>query len=232
MKIWIQIKNPNNSVKGANMKKFISIILIITLLFSIIACSGQGKLIKDTPEQGQSLVIYTKDGKIHEGLFIKKDDERLIFIDKDSHKAETIENSDISKVIESKRYYDFEGNEITDSNISSERGYSRTAGYGVGGLFLGAAVGFGVGIILQKQEIAAPLVPMVALGLGGAYFFADMGYKSDTEVAIKTVRDRRFAKSKDKFEKELEETKKLIEAKKKEKVRLQNEIENTKKDKK
>ncbi len=61
---------------------------------------------------------------------------------------------------------------------------------------------------------------------------ADMGYKSDTEVAIKSVRDKRFAKSKGKFEKELEETKKLIEAKKKEKVRLQNEIENTKKDKK
>ena len=94
------------------MKKLISIILIFSFLFSMIACSGQGKLITDTPEQGQSLVIYTNDGKIYEGLFIKKDDERLIFIDKDSHKAETIENSEISKIIESNKYYDFEGNEI------------------------------------------------------------------------------------------------------------------------
>ena len=192
------------------MKKIISSFIIISLLFSIIACSGQGKLIKDTPEQGQSLVIYTKDGKIHEGLFIKKDDERLIFIDKDSHKAETIENTEISKIVESNRYYDFEGNEITETNISDERGHSRTLGYGVGGFTLGTAVGFGIGLILQSTSSIAPIYPMIVMALGGTYFFGDMGNTSDTEVAIKEVRDKRFAKSKDKFEKELEETKNLI----------------------
>ena len=213
------------------MKKIISLVLIISLLFSIIACSGQGKLIKDSPQQGQSLVIYTKDGKIHEGLFIKKDEERLIFINKESHKAETIENAEISKIVESIRFYDFEGNDITESIISDERGHSRTLGYGVGGFTLGTAVGFGLGLILQSTSSIAPIYPMIVMALGGTYFFGDMGNTGDREVAIKNVRDKRFAKSKDKFDKELEETKKLIKEKKKEKARLQKEIENKKKDK-
>ena len=210
------------------MKKIISSILIITLLFSLIACSSQGQLIKGMPEQGQSVVIHTKPGQIKEGLFIKLDSEQIIYIDKDTHKAETIHNGLIDYFKIADKHYDFEGNEITDKDIGDERGYGRTFGYGVGGFALGAALGFGVGIILQKSEITAPIVPMISLGLGGAYLFGDMGYKSDTEIAIKEVRDKRFTKSKDKFEKELEQTKKLIEAKKKEKERLQNEIEKKK----
>jgi len=213
------------------MKRLISLVLIFSLLISIIACSGQGKLIKGTPEKGQSLIIYENSGKIYEGLFLKRDSEKLIYIDKDTHKAETIENIDISKVEKSKKNYDFEGNEITEANMSNERGYSRTLGYGIGGFTLGTAVGFGIGLILQSTSSIAPIYPMIVMALGGTYFFADMGNDSDKEIAIKSVRDKRFAKSKDKFEKELEDTKKLIESKKKEKKRLKKEIEKKKKEK-
>jgi hypothetical protein len=212
------------------MKKLISLILVLTLLFSIFSCSGGSKLVKDMPDQGQSLVIYTKDGKIYEGLFIKKDSEKLIFIDKDSHKAEVMKTTEISKIVESNKYYDFEGEEITEANISEERGYGRTMGYGVGGFTLGTAVGFGIGLVLQSTSSVAPIIPMAILALGGTYYFADMGNSSDRQVAIKNIRDYRFAQSKDKLEKKLEDTKKLIEEKKKEKERLQKELENKKKE--
>lgn len=213
------------------MKRIISLILILSLLFSIIACSGQGKLIKGVPEQGQSLLIYTNSGKIYEGLFIKKDNEKLIYIDKVTHKAETLENKDITKIKTSNKFYDFEGNEITEANIGDERGYSRTLGYGVGGFTLGTAVGFGIGLILQSTSAIAPIYPMILMALSGTYFFGAMGNDSDREVAIKNVRDKRFAKSKDKFDKELDDTKKLIESKKKEKERILKEIEKKKKEK-
>jgi len=177
------------------MKRLISLVLIFSLLISIIACSGQGKLIKGTPEKGQSLIIYENSGKIYEGLFLKRDSEKLIYIDKDTHKAETIENIDISKVEKSKKNYDFEGNEITEANMSNERGYSRTLGYGIGGFTLGTAVGFGIGLILQSTSSIAPIYPMIVMALGGTYFFADMGNDSDKEIAIKSVRDKRFARA-------------------------------------
>jgi hypothetical protein len=213
------------------MQKIISFILILSLLFSIIACSGQGQLIKGTPEQGQSLVIYKGDGKIYEGLFIKKDAEKLIYIDNTTHKAETLRNNEITKIISSNKFYDFEGNEITEANISYERGYSRTLGYGVGGFTLGTAAGFGLGLILQSAFSIAPIYPMIVMALGGTFVFGVMGNNSDREVAIKNVRDERFAKSKDKFDKELDDTKKLIESKKKEKERILKEIEKKKKEK-
>jgi len=213
------------------MKKLISLVLIISLVFSIIACSSNGQLIKGTPEQGQSVVIYTKPGQIKEGLFIKIDNEQIIYIDKDTHKAETVHVGVIDYFKVSNKHYDFEGKEITDSNISNERGYSRTLGYGVGGLALGTAVGFGIGLILQSTSSIAPIIPMAVMALGGSAYFGIMGNTSDKEVALKEVRDKRFAKSKDKFEKELEQTKKLIEAKKKEKARIQKEIDTKKKDK-
>jgi len=207
------------------MKKIISSILIITLLFSIIACSSQGQLIKGIPEQGQSVVIHTKPGQIKEGLFIKLDNEQIIYIDKDTHKAETIHNGLIDYYKIANKHYDFEGNEITDANISDERGYGRTLGYGFGGFALGTAVGFGIGLVLQSTSSIAPIIPMSVIALGGATYFGIMGNSSDKEVAIKDVRDKRFVNTKDKFEKELEQTKKLIEAKKKEKERLQKEID-------
>jgi len=207
------------------MKKLITLVLIISLVFSIVACSGQGQLIKGMPEQGQSVVIHTSSGKIHEGLFIKADQGRLIYIDKETLKAETVDNTEITKIIISNKHYDFEGNEITDANISDERDYSRTLGYGVGGFALGTAAGFGIGLILQSTSSIAPIIPMAVIALGGATYFGIMGNSSDKEVAIKDVRDKRFVNTKDKFEKELEQTKKLIEAKKKEKERLQKEID-------
>lgn len=184
------------------MKKTISLLLIFSMLFSIVACSGQGKLISGTPDQGQSLVIYKNDGKIFEGLFIKKDSEKLIYIDKNTHKAETLLNTEITKMQISNKFYDFEGNEITEGNISAERGYSRTLGYGVGGFTLGTAVGFGIGLILQSTSAIAPIYPMIAMALGGTFLFGTLGNDSDREVAIKSVRDKRFANSKDKFDKD------------------------------
>lgn len=212
------------------MRKIISLVLIFSLLFSVIACSGQGKLINGTPEQGESVVIYTESGQIKEGLFIKIDENQVIYIDKDTHKAETIQKGLIDHINLSDKHYDFEGNPITETDISNERGYGRTMGYGIGGFTLGTAVGFGIGLILQSTSSVAPIYPMAVLALGGGYYFGSMGNSSDVDVAIKSVRDRRFAKTKDKFEKELEQTKKLIEEKKKEKERLQKEIDQKKKD--
>jgi len=170
------------------MKKLITLVLIISLVFSIIACSGQGQLIKGTPEQGQSVVIHTKSGQIKEGLFIKVDSEQIIYIDKETHKAETIHKGLIDYYKISDKHYDFEGNEITDANISDERGYGRTLGYGFGGFALGTAVGFGIGLVLQSTSSIAPIIPMAVIALGGSAYFGVMGNSSDKEIAIKDVR--------------------------------------------
>ncbi len=213
------------------MKKIIIIVLISILLLQLISCSSQGKLINGIPDRGTSVAIFQKNGKISEGLFIKDEQSHIIYIDRESHKAEKIESTNITKIERSFSIYDFEANKITNTDIGNEKGSSRLLGYGLGGFALGTAVGFGIGAVLASSGVPL-LYPMLAGALTGTYFFGAMGHKSDKDEAIKNIRNKRFAKSKGKLQKELDETRKLIEEKKKEKEKIIKEMESKKKDKK
>jgi len=213
------------------MKKIISILMIISLILNLAACSGNEKLIKGSPEQGVSIVVYMNNGKILEGLSIKDDESTLIYIDNVSHKAEKLQKTDISRIQRSNTVYDFDGIPISKNEIKESKGIGKTLGYGAGGFVLGTAVGFGIGIILLSAGSIAPIYPMLACGLGGGYYFGLEGDESETEDAIKEIRDNRFEKSKEKLEKELKDTQNLIEQKELEKEKLLKEIEQKKNEK-
>lgn len=212
------------------MKKTITVILIFTLLLQLISCASQGKLIKGIPERGESVIIVKKNGIMLEGLFIKNDNTQYIYIDNKTHKAEKIEKSEIKRIERSSKIYDFEGNNISRTDIGNEKSNSRMLGYGTGGFAIGTAVGFGIGALLASSGVPL-LYPMLAGAVTGTYYFGSMGSDSDRDEAIKNIRNERFEISKDKLQKELDETRKLIEEKKKEKEKLIKEMELKKKKK-
>jgi hypothetical protein len=176
------------------------------------------------------VVLVTRDGKSHEGLYIKSDNTQIIYIDNVTHQAEKLYPNDIRKIAKSNTIYDFEAKPITKVDINKQKRYSRTIGYTIGGFALGTGAGFGVAALLASSGVPL-LYPMLAGALGGAYFFGVMGSESDREIAIKEIRDKRFAVSKQRLQKELSETRQIIEKKQKEKEKILKEIEEKKREK-
>jgi len=120
---------------------------------------------------------------------------------------------------------------MPQSSISKQQGVSKTLLYGSGGLVLGAAAGFGVGISLVAADIDLnPFISIAAFGLAGAWIFGSMGYDSDYEDAVFDVRKQRYKVSKAKRDKSIEEEKKKLEAQQKQKEELLKKIEKKKSD--
>ena len=120
--------------------------------------------------------------------------------------------------------YDLEGNVITDDQISDAKGMSKTLAYGFGGLVLGAAVGFGVGALMQSEDIAIG-IPMAILGVTGAVYFGIMGSNSDKEDAIDDIRAERYEVSQAELRKKLEQEKKRLEEQKQKQEELKKDME-------
>jgi hypothetical protein len=119
--------------------------------------------------------------------------------------------------------YDLEGNVISDDQISDTKGTSKTLVYGFGGLVLGAAVGFGVGALMQSEDVAIG-VPMAILGVAGAVYFGIMGSNSDKEDAIDDIRAERYEASQAELKKKLELEKKRLEEQKQKQEQLKKDI--------
>jgi hypothetical protein len=120
--------------------------------------------------------------------------------------------------------YDLEGNVITDEKISDAKGMSKTLAYGFGGLVLGAAVGFGVGALMQSEDVAIGY-PMAAFGIAGAIYFGIMGSNSDREDAIDDIRAERYEVSQAELKKRLEAEKKRLEEQKEKQEQLKKDLE-------
>jgi len=211
------------------MKKLVSVVLIGCFCFYLFGCSSSRSMSLEDPEIGQSVKIMLVGGIIKEGVLLKKEGSTLTYIDTESNKPEEI---DINKVLTMElaaKVYDLEGQEITEKEISSNKGITKTLGYGVGGLVLGAAVGFGVGVLIASTESVPLIYPMSALGLVGGIYFGMRGNKQDREDAIDEVRRERYKVTQVKLRKQLEEEKKKLEEQQAEKEKMLEELKKKKK---
>ena len=204
------------------MKKIISGVLLICFFNFIIGCSSSIRV--DDPPVGESVVINLADGSSKEGVILKKMDSKLTYIDIATHRPEHLNISDIKSIGYADKVYDLDGNIITDDQISEEKGMSKTFAYGFGGLVLGAAIGFGVGALMESEDIAIG-VPMAILGLAGGVYFGIKGSNSDKEDAIDDIRATRYETSQVELKKKLEYEKKRLEDQKKKQDQLKKDIE-------
>jgi len=198
------------------MKKTVAVIVICSLLFSVNNCSGSRKINVDNPPIGESVQIALVDGTVVNGVILQKEGQELRYVDVTSHKPERIEVQKVRGILKSDQIYDLEGNLITEEQVTGQKGMTKTVAYGVGGLVLGAAVGFGVGVILLANDIGRPIYPMSILGLGGAIYFGLRGADSDWEDAIDDIRSERYKVTQQKLKEELEREQQKLEEQKKE----------------
>ncbi len=204
------------------MKKIINGVLLICFFNLIIGCSSSLRI--DEPPIGESVVINLDDGSTREGVILKKEGTKLKYIDAQSHRPEDLDISKIKSIGYADKVYDLEGNVITDEKISDTKGMSKTLAYGFGGLVLGAAVGFGVGALMQSEDVAIGY-PMAAFGIAGAIYFGIMGSNSDREDAIDDIRAERYEVSQAELKKRLEAEKKRLEEQKEKQEQLKKDIE-------
>lgn len=203
------------------MKKIISGVLLICFFNLIIGCSSSIRV--DEPPIGESVVINLNDGSKKEGVILKKEENILKYIDTQTHRPEDLDINKIKSIGYANKVYDLEGNVITDQQISDAKGMGKTLAYGFGGLVLGAAVGFGVGALMQSEDVAIG-VPMAILGVGGAVYFGIMGSNSDREDAIDDIRAERYEVSQAELKKKLEAEKKRLEEQKEKQEQLKKDL--------
>ena len=202
------------------MKKLIINSIALLTLFSVFSCSGQKALTKENAYPQASARIIMNNGDMKEGLIIKKEDNKLLYIDSKSHKKETLNFNDIKSISEADVYYDFNGDVIPVSEIKTNKKSSKMLSYGAGGLLLGAAVGTAVGIGLNGLDVDMnPYITMGLFGAVGAVCFGLKGSHRDFEDAVYETQYKRYqaqeAKKKAELKKQLEEEKKKLEADKK-----------------
>ncbi len=206
--------------------KFFAICLLCTLF--LFNCSAN----KSLTSSQSSVVIHLKDGSKKEGLVIKREGENLMYMDSETHGKELVSISDIKKLSKAPVLYDFEAHPMPNSAISAEKGWNNTLLYGGGGLVLGVAVGFGVGLIAFEAsgERSALTLSMAAFTLAGGVYFGIIGMDEDYDEAVFNVRQKRYAISKQKRDKEIEEAKRDLKDSQKKKMELKKKIKEKKKD--
>lgn len=196
------------------MKKIISGVLIVGIFNLIIGC-GSSSIRIDEPPIGESVVIMLIDGTSTEGVILKRVGDQIKYIDYQTHRPEDLEIKKIKSLTYADKVYDLEGNVISEDKISDEKGMSKTLAYGAGGFVLGAAVGFGVGALINSADESVALgIPMAGFGILGGIYFGIMGSNSDREDAIDDIRAERYEVSQSELRKKLEDEKQRLEQQK------------------
>jgi hypothetical protein len=194
------------------MKKIM--ILLMGMLFILLSCSAKQTLNPKDPYSQASVKISLKDGTIREGIVLKKKGNVLIYVDAETHQKTELDFSHISHIDESNTIYDFGGYPLPEKEIGLQQSYKKTVLYGVGGLALGAAAGFGAFLAViasDSTNLTAANAALFGITALGAAYFGYVGYGGDYEDAVLKARKKRFRKEKVKMEankKELEKLKK------------------------
>lgn len=212
------------------MKKTVSIMVLFSFLLNLFSCGGTRKLSIDNPPIGESIKINLITGERLTGVLLKKEGNLITYIDSVSNKPETIDVKKIRAIEYSDMVYDLEGKIITETDISREKPVTKTLGYGLGGLVLGATVGFGIGVFILNPEKIPLIYPMGILGLTGGIYFGLKGSKSDREDAIDAIRRVRYLETQAELKKQLEEEQKKLEEQEAERDKMMKELKKKKKD--
>lgn len=179
------------------MRKIIWTVILVSLFLLVSGCGSSRAVSKSNPVSQASVRIQLKDGTNREGIIVKGDTTKLVYVDSKSHHAENIYFADIKFIQKLSSYFDFDGNEIPIAEIKSYKYPKKMLLYGSAGLIIGATVGTGVGIGLyaMDQPLAAN-VSILIFGALGAWYFGDRGNIEDEEDAAFTARKDRYDKDK------------------------------------
>jgi hypothetical protein len=208
------------------------IIICVSLFFCAtlqIYCSGNSLINLEKPELGESVQIQLKDGKELEGVIISKKDSLIKYVDAATHSLETLQIGKINTLQHSVRVYDLEGNVISEQQISDAKGAGKTIGYSFAGVALGAAVGFGLGVIIASQSDDVPIgYSMAAFGVAGGITGGLMGSRIDRDDAIEKIRQERLAAAHEELREQLEKEQKLLDEEKKRKEQMMKDLDRQK----
>jgi hypothetical protein len=207
-----------------------TIICVFLFLFATlqIYCSGSRTINPEKPELGESVQIQLKDGKELEGVLIAKEDSLLKYVDASTHSLESVLIRKISSLQYSTREYDLEGNVITEQQIKDAKGAGKTVGYSFAGVALGAAAGFGVGVLIASQSDVPIGYSMAALGVAGGITMGMIGSRNDREDAIEKIRQDRLATAHEELREQLLKEQKLLDEEKKRKEQMMKELDQKK----
>ncbi len=211
------------------MRLKFSLIYLLGALF-VLGCAGKRELTMEDPYSQASVVIHLKDGSKREGIVLKRDGNKLVYIDASDNKRSFVLYENIQSLDESDKVYDFEAVPIPHYQINDASGLNNTLLYGAGGLVMGAAAGTAVGVALVGAGVdAPPLISTAVFGIAGAWYFGRIGLERDFEDAAFEVRKQRAEEAKVRREKLLEEEKRKLEEQQRQKEELQKEIDKKKK---
>ncbi len=211
------------------MAKTIMSIFLFFFVSMQICCSGNRLINMEKPKLGESVQIQLKDGKEYEGVIIAKEDSLLKYVDAATHSLETLPVEKIHSLQQSMQVYDLEGNVITEQQIRDAKGIGKTVGYSFAGVALGAAVGFGVGVIIASQSDVPIGYSMAALGVAGGITMGLLGNRSEREDAIEKIRQERLASAHEELREQLLKEQKLLDEEKKQKEEMMKELDQQKK---
>lgn len=198
----------------------VTIIILIVAAFILMQCGGRKMINMEQPPSQTSVRINLANGTYQEGIIVTGDEKKLVYVDAESHRVDTLDNFNITSIVESEYDYDFYGNVIPKSEINQYKGYKNTFLYGAGGLVLGTAVGFGAFVAIlaaDSNQVTAANLVMAGFGIAGAAVFGMMGYSNDVDTAVEKARKARYKEE----QKQMVEEKKKLEELKKQKEALQ-----------
>jgi hypothetical protein len=214
-------------IKERGMNKIGVFILVAVFSLMIYQCTGSKKISLEQPPSQTSVRIMLTNGAQKEGIVVTGKDDKLIFVNAETHRVDTLSNFNIFSIEKSEYEYDFYGNTIPKSEINEYKGYKNTFLYGAGGLVLGTAVGFGAFVAIlsaDSNQVVAANLTMAAFGIAGAAIFGMMGYSSDYDNAVDKARRERYKKE----QQQMIEEKRKLEQLKKEKEDLEKKKKNIK----
>jgi hypothetical protein len=207
------------------MRKIIAGVLMVSMINLLISC-GDSSLRIDDPPIGESVEIKLVDGSSRRGVILKKEGNKLLYMDADSQKPEDLDVKKVKAIVKAGKIYDLQGKEITEAQIDEVKGSSKMWAYGLGGFVLGAAVGFGVAAIANSQDAdIAPIYPMAGLGVLGGVYFGIQGSESDRQDAIDEIRESRYQDTQVKLKQRLEDEKKRLQEQQKKQEELKKDIQ-------
>lgn len=196
------------------MRKTGILILSAFIICIMMQCGGKKTINMNQPPSQTSVRINLTNGLYQEGIIVTGDKDKLVYVNAETHKVDTLDTFNILNIVESEYDYDFYGNKILESEIKEHKGYKNTFLYGAGGLVLGSAVGFGAFVAIlssDDEQVTAANLAMAGLGVAGAVVFGIIGNSSDYDNAVEKARKARY---KDEQIRIIEEKKKLEELKK------------------
>jgi hypothetical protein len=192
----------------------------------IAGCTGSRNLLPHNMNIGQSAKIVYIDGRSENVYISAKDENELTVVSESDHTKKTVPINDIRNISHIDVFYDDLAYPISSAEIEKYKQSRNAWGYAIGGAVAGGAIGLVAALPFWYAEVGGVPPYFVAGGgaIVGSIYFALKGQDKDKMIAVEEIRSIRQIERD--MEAQIESEKKQIEKLKKEKAKLEEEIQN------